>query len=234
MTREEALDKARKLLRLGESDNEHEAALAMAQAQRILERFEMELADLRVEVEAEPLGEHEVRTGRPGVRRMEHWRLQLCSALARANGVSLFYSGARITLCGRRSDTARVALLYGECSSEIQRLAATHARGRGRSYANAYRMGAVDAVRRAIQAEREALRAEMQGRVSERALVVVDTRRGEASRWMYQQHANLRAGGYSGSIGDASGWSAGRSAGAGVYGRASRSRLGGGPSGLLR
>ncbi len=49
MTREEAIEKARKLMALGDSENEHESALAMARAQALLERFEIELADLQAE-----------------------------------------------------------------------------------------------------------------------------------------------------------------------------------------
>jgi len=216
-------------MRLGESPNEHEAALAIATAQALLERFEMELADLGADLTAapEPLGEDEIETARPGARarKMEHWKLQLCSALARANGVSLFYARSKITLCGRRSDTARVRQLFQECAHEVERLAFRLARENGRSYAHSFRMGVVYAVRKAIDAERAALKAEMAGKVSSRALVVVDTRREEAASWMAHEHRNLRSAGYSSGPRSAGGYGAGLGAGAGVYGAASRGRL---------
>lgn len=42
MNYNEALDKVRKLLRLSESSNPHEAALAASRAQEIMERFKIE------------------------------------------------------------------------------------------------------------------------------------------------------------------------------------------------
>ena len=73
MNPEEAIEKARKLLALGQSDNEHEAALAVAQANRILARFEIELASLGTETEEDYTeADLAVNAGRRGI---SNWKV---------------------------------------------------------------------------------------------------------------------------------------------------------------
>ena len=48
MTREQAIDRAKKLMSLGNSDNPHEAALAVSRAQELLSRHAIEMADLSI------------------------------------------------------------------------------------------------------------------------------------------------------------------------------------------
>jgi hypothetical protein len=226
MTREEAIEKARKLMTLGDSENEHESALAMARAQALLERFEIELADLKAEREAEPMVEGTWRCG--GQRAMIHWRLQVASALAEANGCSLFYAGPRVTVCGRRPDVHRVLKLWQWICAEVERLARRQCVGKGSRYAHSFKVGAVCAIRAEIDRERAALRAELRGKVTETALVIVDTRKTEAEALMYSNHARLRKSSYSSGASSHDGFSAGRAAGAGVYGSAGRGSITGG------
>ncbi len=159
---------------------------------------------------------------------MVHWKLQVASALAEANGCSLFYSGPRVTVCGRRPDVRRVAKLWGWICSEVERLARSNCIGKGSRYAHSFKVGAVTAIRSEIDRERAALREELRGKVTETALVVVDTRKKEAEVHMYRNHARLRKSGYSSGASSHDGFSAGRSAGAGVYGSAGRGTITGG------
>ena len=66
------------------------------------------------------------------------------------------------------------------CHHEIDRLTAFFAAGRGRAFGVAFRMGCVHSIDEAIQKEQAELRREMQGHVSETALVIVDQRAEEA------------------------------------------------------
>lgn len=224
MTREEALDKAAKLLRLGVSNNEHEAAAAVAAAHRLLARFEIETAELAAHDVDDPMEERPIDAARG--RRMVHWKLRLASALCSHHGCTLYWSGGRFTLCGRGHDVGRVELLYRACAAEIQRLSVRHCRGRGRRFANAFKMGAVHAIATALQQEHAALEAELRPRVSETALTVVDDRRRSALAWMSERHT-LRRPSYGGSVASSAGYAVGREAGDGVYGRARTRRLGG-------
>ena len=225
MTREEAIEKARKLMALGESENEHESALAMGRAQALLERFEIELADLQAERDAEPMVEGTWRCG--GRSAMVHWRLQVASALAEANGCTLFYSGPKVTVCGRRPDVRRVLKLWQWISAEVERLARRSCVGKGSRFAHSFKVGAVTAIRSEIDRERAALRAELRGKVTETALVIVDTRKREAEAFM-QSHHRLGKSSYRSGASSHDGFSAGRAAGAGVYGSAGRGSITGG------
>lgn len=220
--REELYDRLRKLLALAGSDNPHEAALALAHAQALATRHEIEIADLG-ETPKESI-EESVFYENTGTR-MIHWKLRLAGVLCRANGCDIYYSGPRVHVAGRPSDVKRAAMLFGECSNAIERLARTQARGRGKRFAQSFRLGCVDAIRAAIKAEEATTRDELRGKVSETALVVIDTRKSEAKGWLRERHTfgpgrrRPMAG---------AGFSEGQNAGAGVYGGASRARIGAG------
>ena len=221
MTRDEAIRKAKKLLRLGQSDNPHEAALAMARAQSVLARFEIELADVE--------GQHESSYTEEGVslgkRNIVHWRRLLLSGLSRINGVYVFRSGTELILCGESQDIERTRMLFQACADEVERLCRQFGRGRGRSFANSFKMGAASMICDEARAEMKRMQAEMQSKVSSTALVVLDTRLA-AARDEARSRRPLVRGGYGGSTG--SGYREGRNAATGSYGRATRSRVGGG------
>lgn len=225
-------DKIRKLLALAESDNEHESAQALGRAQALMEQHEIcetELGSAAIEaIEEASLG------GETG--KLLAWRKWLSHAAAVHNGCSSYINklGHRksvMRICGRPSDIARAKHIYEECVKVVDRLAGVHCRGRGRGYAAAFRCGVVRTIKTEMREEREKLRREMQGEVSETALVIVDTRASDSAGWMNDKY-NLRAA--SRSTVDQAALADGRAKGAGAYGQASRRKMSGGQSGYLR
>jgi hypothetical protein len=147
MTHAEALAKAAKLLRLAKSSNPHEAALAAAKAQDIMDRFKLSGADITLDSSApaekvmhcpqDPLD-------RDGAAR---WKGQLAMAVAKLNQCKVYADPARgYCLIGRPSDMDAVRYLYAWLTQEIERLAASHCAGCGRTYWNNFRLGAVETV----------------------------------------------------------------------------------------
>jgi hypothetical protein len=226
--KEEISERLRKLLALANSDNEHEAALAMARAQALAERHEIELADLG-EADTETIGEETFFDS--GGSKLPSWRGGLARTICRANGCFTYRSGPRVFVSGRPSDVKRARAIFQECAYHIDRLARRHARGRGRSYATSFRLGCVAAVSAAIDAEKRRTRDELRGKVTETALVVVDSRRREAEAFT-RAHIPLQSSRSRVRVG--SGYGAGVSAGAGVYGSASRGRVTGGGQRLIQ
>lgn len=141
------LDRVRKLLALATSPNVHEAALAAAQAQALIDRHRLD-ALLADEVAApitdgadEPLER---------ARRPRKWRSVLASALAEANGC-LAWSAQRggeteLYVLGRAEDRAAVVVLWAWLAPRIEWLSATHGAGKDRAWHEAFRIGAVETV----------------------------------------------------------------------------------------
>lgn len=225
MDRAEAIERARKLMALGESDNEHESAAAIAQAQAILERYEIATADLATHAEAEPMLEGSWTAGTR--TRAVTWKQTLANRLARANGCTLFSTGPKVTVCGRTSDVRRTAKTYGWIASEVERIARANCRGQGVAFANAFKLGAVRTIASEIEAESRRLRDEMRGTVSETALTIIDTRRRDSDKWMRGRHL-LQNRSQRSSYSSSAGYAAGSQAGSGVYGRSSQGALRGG------
>lgn len=141
------LARVRKLLALASSPNVHEAALAAAQAQALLDRYRLDT--ILAEEDADPITDgREAPLERS--KRPRKWRSVLASALAEANGC-LAWSAERggeteLYVLGRAADRAAVTVLWEWLAPRIAWLAATHTAGRDRAFQDAFRIGAVDAV----------------------------------------------------------------------------------------
>ncbi len=152
MTRDEAIQKAMKLLKLANSDNVHEAALAAQRAQEILLRYEINMAMLD-ENSVDPLDEEDIvdfqSKGAPldvlGQRKAR-WKTYLADTVAKANQCEIYTSGPKIALVGRPSNADTVRYVYAALVREVEQLADKAAKGCGRTWANNYRLGVVDAI----------------------------------------------------------------------------------------
>jgi len=233
MTKEEAIEKARKLMALGSSDNEHEAAMAMQRAQELLSRFEIEMASLGEDTTAgEPYKEHGIPASK---RNMVHWKRIAMGGIAKANGCDIYLHDNKIVLCGKHSDIEKCRMIYFACIGEIERLGRLLCVGRGKSYANSFKMGAAMAVLKSASDAAKAAKDAMRGTVTETALMVIDNRHVEARATMYRKHGwkeNSGGSRYGGRAGG-DGYTAGRSAGSNVYGRAGTGRVSGGSAGRI-
>jgi hypothetical protein len=97
------VEKIKKLLALSRSDNEHEAATALAMAQELMVQYAVEESQLE-----EKTGVHEkIGTTRVGLdtKRVGHWEAGLAQVLAPAFFCRSFYMrGTDIFVVGRKSD----------------------------------------------------------------------------------------------------------------------------------
>lgn len=114
MTLDEAIEKARKLFALAQSDNPHEAAQAAARAQEILARFSIDAAMLETSSTEEP--EEDIRRFNDPLDTTKNnwatWRLTLASVICKANQAKNFTSGNAMLLIGRPSDVSKVRYIY--------------------------------------------------------------------------------------------------------------------------
>lgn len=141
------LDRVRKLLALAGSPNVHEAALAAAAVQALIDRHR--LAALLAEEVSEPITDG-AEAPLERARRPRKWRSVLASALAEANGCLAWSAerGGETALCvlGRADDREAVRALWDWLAPRIEWLSATHGAGRDRAWHEAFRVGAVETV----------------------------------------------------------------------------------------
>ncbi len=231
MTREQAIQKAIKLLRLAEGNADaNESASAAAAAQAILDKYEIERAMLDTDgdapdpVDSEPIGD---RGSLDEWSRMVNWKARLAAIIAEFNGCDTFLRRnsyrrhASVELVGRPSDAQTVRYLYAALVGEVDRLTRINARGMGRGYANAYRHGVVDSIRDAFRRRRRETIDEARAAAPDsQALVRVDDaanklvqRAAMASDWMRNAHrlGRGRAWSYTSTAGRAAGRVDGRS-----------------------
>jgi hypothetical protein len=156
---EEALEKAKKLLRLSQSANPHEAALAASRAQEIIDRFKIESISLDLEdKQSAPKPDEPIKDFRSDPLddsgRAETWKYRLAMEIAKQNQCKL-YSCRGICIIGRPSDATAVRYLFAWLSREIERLARQHCAGYGRNYYNNFRIGAAETVARRLAEQKQ-------------------------------------------------------------------------------
>jgi len=206
----DVLDKVRKLLRLAQSPNANEAALAAAKAQRLIDEHHLQTALLALETHApdaaadEPIVDFASK-GAPLERataRLERWRVCLADVVARANACRIYLSSGSIALVGRPSDADSVRYLYEYLTREVERLCDLEGRGCGRTWRNNYRLGVVDAITLKLQAMRQQFAADAreQAAGNSTALVLMNQalarveQRGRTVETWTKTHLKLRAG----------------------------------------
>jgi Protein of unknown function (DUF2786) len=146
------LARVRKLLALATSSNPHEAALAAARAQAIIEAHRLEgwlAAAHDVAQDPDPIVDAR-DTPLEVARKLRKWKVALASALAQVNGCVAYVrpcpGGDALVLVGRARDREAVHALWEWLVKRIEWLSATHGAGRSRQWHDAFRIGVVDEV----------------------------------------------------------------------------------------
>ena len=190
MTRDEAIQKAIKLLRLSQSSNPHEAALAAQRAQEILIRYDIDAAMLEDPQTPNPEPKETITDfGDEGtfldkMKCLVSWKTRLAEQIASANGCQLYFKKKYLnnydqrqtqTLCliGRKSDVQFVSWLYQHCSQEIERFTRLNVSGLGKYESNQFRHGMVDTIGKRVWDARREIIAKMREEYQSNSLALV-------------------------------------------------------------
>ncbi|NDD31669.1 MAG: DUF2786 domain-containing protein [Proteobacteria bacterium] len=228
MNRDEALRKVASLLKLANSNNANEAALAAQRAQEIMAKFQLDSAMLDVDAgaKAEP-DEPILDFGKKGAPlddtggKKSTWRIRLADHIARANGCRIYLSGARTQIVGRPSDADTIRYLFAYLTKEVDRLCDREGKGCGTTWRNNFRLGVVDTIAEKLQEARRVVHAQAREEVRNNplALMRVNTAIEKIAAksvgvdlWM-KAHMNLRSGRASSSSYDGAARAAGQAAG---------------------
>jgi hypothetical protein len=171
MTHEEAMDRVIKLLKLAKSDNPHEAALAAAKAQDIIDRYKLDVSSASAESsEADRPKEAIQKFADPLYvgSKASTWRIRLASALADANACRIYLQGGDIRLIGRPSDASALRYLFAYLCRETDKLTDRDAKGNGKTWVNNFRLGVIDTISRKLRESQRATREAVKREVEEK------------------------------------------------------------------
>ena len=213
-----ALARVRKLLALATSPNPHEAALAAARAQALIEAHRLQAwldAERQEEEDPDPIVDARDEPLELG-RRLRKWKVVLAATLAEVNGCTAYTlergREQAIVLVGRGRDRAAVVELWGWLVKRIEWLSATHGAGRDRQWHEAFRIGVVDAIAERLRQGNEEARAGL----GDAALVVVEPAAAAHREALERVTEGLRLGAGRAVRVDARAWQRGKAAGGDV------------------
>lgn len=214
------IDKIRKLRALADSSNVNEAAAAAAAAERLIQEHNLHEAEFSIDD-----GELERVTydliAEMG-KTIATWQSDLLLFLTHAYQCSGVYKTRRIATLrsrscrfvayGRKEDLDTLRYQYAFFTAEIVRLCELQTRGRGRTFKNSFRLGAVRAIGEALREARQVSRSA----ATSTSLVIVDRRAELAKDKRDQDMPGLRSKGARSNLLDRDGFELGKKAGAGI------------------
>lgn len=170
MTHQEALRKAIACLKLSQSPNEAEAALAAAKAQEIIDKYKLDVTSVDFEQQEKQRDDEPIQdfwndpldnTTNNGSR----WSTNLASVISRVNQCRILVShganahGTRIGVIGRPSDVQTVRYVYAWLKREVERLCKENTGGNSGTYKRHYCLGVVDTIGRKLREQQKATQA---------------------------------------------------------------------------
>lgn len=208
MNYEEALRKAVSCLKLSQSPNQHEAALAAAKAQEIIDRYNLRIDDIKRGDEAKEQEEDIKDFGCDPLHEVcqvdTRWSIRLAAAVAQMNACRIYwqakFSGsASIKLIGRPSDVQTVRYLFGLLEREVRRVTRQECKGHSRKYQVDFRMGVVDTIQRKLEEQRKATFCRVKQEVDnpmalmrvENSIARIEARRLSVDKWV-EDNMDLR------------------------------------------
>jgi hypothetical protein len=197
MSQELIQDKIRRLLNLASNNaNENEAAAAMSAANKLAEQYRIEIANLEVSGNSEPL-EDIVDNDNPFISggRIRNWKTILLDAIVQSQGCVTYlcrfgrghHGITKYYVVGRSSDIEISRNMFNWALHELEFIGVLCCKGKGKRYANGWYNGAVAAISQGLKEGKEKAREN----VSTTALTVVDNRRKESENFMRKTH-NLK------------------------------------------
>jgi len=205
------LDKIRKLRALAQSDNVNEAASAAAAAERLIQEHDIAEAELHV-TEEEPCFFDAADPVASFAKKVPTWQTILLASLSRQYHTAGIWIGPVYKVAGRPSDVATLRYQFAYFTAEVTRLALKHGKGKGRTWSNSFRNGAVSAIRDSLQTAK----AEARAHATSTALAIVDSRATMAKQALTTAFPSVRKRSVNAGSLNGDGFEAGKQAAAGI------------------
>lgn len=141
----DVIAKIEKLRALSQSKNQHEAETAFAKMNALIDKYRITVDQLGTKPD-DPIGWGLLY----GADRIMYWRMRLALDLAKHYGCFILglknVPGANaqtFMVAGRQSDVGVLRYMFAFISSECERISVKVCKGKGRQYAESYRLGFV-------------------------------------------------------------------------------------------
>lgn len=201
------LDKIRKLMSLADNNsNLNESAAAFAQAQALLSKHRLTMAEVEAASETLQAGEQIIESAKPlyAGERVVRWKSYLASKIADLNSCKMFiryirnyYNNkkeSRYVVVGRPSDIEIVEYLFQSISSQIEILCKncmqSEGLGGGKTFANNFKFAAVETVVERLKAADQEAKQDYQGSA---AMVLIKRHEAEVVNWMAEKIGKLKS-----------------------------------------
>ena len=210
------IEKVRKLRALAQSSNANEAAAAAAAADRLIQEYRLQEAELHAETPEEPTRGDPLYVETRKCR----WRSSLSGAICRNYGVYAIHSWVagklELWIYGTPSDLELVRYMYAWLSSEAERLVTTSGM-RGMRMRNSWFLGFVDGVSRQLAASKAASETVARASGHSTGIVHLASARDRARALALSGGIKPKSGGSSSARIDGDAFGAGRTAGANIH-----------------
>jgi hypothetical protein len=209
--KEKIVDKIRKLLALSESSNEHEAMLAMENANKLLMKHNLEMSDVN-EVDINEMIEDDIMSG----GRLMSYKTSLISSIMRLNNCEIVVHnrtrGQKIVKALGKKHNIQVSIsMYEYLVSTMEKIIKKEKCGN----ANSFRIGFAHSINQKVN-EIIKERNKKQNEFDEACTALVVVEKELVKKFMKEKYPNIRTTITKSSIVDHASYSAGRTAGQAV------------------
>lgn len=203
---EKVIDKLHKLLRLQQSPNEHEAALAAALAAELMAKHHLDEAAVRLAA-GKDAADQVVTAVIDESKKKDGWIGALANGCARGFGCRLYWHTQRdfdvrrqrrmvtnieLRMVGRKGDIEAASYTLAWLMNELHAIAHREARGQGVAWKNSFKVGAAITIASRLIERRKAVMADLARGANQHAMVLVE--KDDAAVEALMQSLHLRPG----------------------------------------
>jgi hypothetical protein len=180
------IERVKKLLALGESDNPNEAQNALSAAHSLMQKYRISVTEMEMKtgIKEEIINEKDNPVFIAG--RIPGWKTSLLATIAQHSGCAAYknrkYKGeTSLHLVGRESDINITRCMYEYASKELIRLADGYCKNKGHRFYDSWFLGAIYGIDQKLKETEKNITEECKTS----AIVLVNNRHQEANDFMY-------------------------------------------------
>lgn len=185
--------RVQKLLALSNNNsNVNEASAAAAAAQKIIEQYNLDMAQIAASNGEETISQEEISREYAPLYQGKNaitWKGSLADCISRSNNCRVFLTGGDIHIVGKKTNVELSRFLFTYVSNEIERLCSIAMKvnaGGGKSYSNNFKLGAVSAIRDNLKKSQAEVRNKYEGTA---AMVIINNEAMAVDHWL---NTNMR------------------------------------------